>query len=536
MFYYKNLIETKLRCPICKHRYSNPRLLPCGETVCFECISKREKCKLCSEYHEESENGFPLNRLIIELLEMVPIQVSRGVLFDRVSAFADKLYVQLNDLEEKYLNSERVFETHCDLMINEVDVRCDSLIEEVNKVRDKIINELNDYKQNLGEKSLDKSIASYLKSGLARLKNIKTNLEVETCLNEKNLNDWQKELLKIDNDYNFYEYKLKYNTFSGKLIDYNTENNFKNFNIEDLLPKIDIKSMNQLLNIQEFNGGKFIKISLEDYTRKDLHLNPFEIDKLSNSRLVVCFRYYDPKLTQFSIEIFIFKYDLNLKKMIKLSSVYLEKRRLESVLCYNDQVFVSTIDGLNHIISIYSDSLKETSFMKIDDYYSFFCVKNNFVYKLHHNDPSIYSKYNYIKRVNENVEDKFDELKKLSKDYQVWNVFTDNKKLYFTNQANDKMIVFNEETQKIEKVFQINTSNCEIRLDDIGRLIIIDRRTKVLRVYKDNNHLFKENDNINLILEQELLLPENFIDSFCISNDGYLVCANMDTISLSFFK
>jgi hypothetical protein len=38
MFYEYEKIENQLKCPICLDKYVSPRILPCGKTLCQNCI------------------------------------------------------------------------------------------------------------------------------------------------------------------------------------------------------------------------------------------------------------------------------------------------------------------------------------------------------------------------------------------------------------------------------------------------------------------------------------------------------------------
>jgi hypothetical protein len=55
-------------CPICTNKFVEPRLLPCGETICTECAQKQlrnKKCPFCQEAHNIA--NLPLNKLINRL-------------------------------------------------------------------------------------------------------------------------------------------------------------------------------------------------------------------------------------------------------------------------------------------------------------------------------------------------------------------------------------------------------------------------------------------------------------------------------------
>ena len=71
MFYEEKEINDIIICQYCKLKYKDPRILPCGRSLCFDCIelliNKDENkietinCPICNENHEKPEIGFYKN-------------------------------------------------------------------------------------------------------------------------------------------------------------------------------------------------------------------------------------------------------------------------------------------------------------------------------------------------------------------------------------------------------------------------------------------------------------------------------------------
>ncbi len=60
-------------CPFCKNELDDPRLLPCGITLCSDCINKNTKnkklsCFDCKEKHEVPKNGFEVPKTNSQVL------------------------------------------------------------------------------------------------------------------------------------------------------------------------------------------------------------------------------------------------------------------------------------------------------------------------------------------------------------------------------------------------------------------------------------------------------------------------------------
>jgi len=64
MFYDKYKVNNVLLCKNCQEQLDEPKILPCGKTVCSLCASKIKMngnefdCLLCKNKHEMPKNGF----------------------------------------------------------------------------------------------------------------------------------------------------------------------------------------------------------------------------------------------------------------------------------------------------------------------------------------------------------------------------------------------------------------------------------------------------------------------------------------------
>ncbi len=76
MFYEQNKIEPFLKCSKCYEKFDEPRVLPCGKTVCSLCLKtlitdkKKEgcfECCMCQASHNTNAE-FPVNELVKGLM------------------------------------------------------------------------------------------------------------------------------------------------------------------------------------------------------------------------------------------------------------------------------------------------------------------------------------------------------------------------------------------------------------------------------------------------------------------------------------
>ena len=89
MFHDSSKVNDILNCKKCTARLDEPRILPCGNSICSHCVSsiqlkenKEFQCLVCCELHEMHKNGLPLNKTVLEILSLETIQVSRGKTFN----------------------------------------------------------------------------------------------------------------------------------------------------------------------------------------------------------------------------------------------------------------------------------------------------------------------------------------------------------------------------------------------------------------------------------------------------------------------
>jgi hypothetical protein len=104
MFFEKDLLDSKLKCPKCMTTFQEPLLLPCGESICRSCLNalidcNELKCPFCASTHEQPEEGFPIQKLLLEILKIKPIRIYRGSLYDR----AEKLLTDIETYTKDFL-------------------------------------------------------------------------------------------------------------------------------------------------------------------------------------------------------------------------------------------------------------------------------------------------------------------------------------------------------------------------------------------------------------------------------------------------
>jgi len=153
MFYEQTKIDAFLWCGKCNEKFDEPRMLPCGYTVCNSCIktlvkttdkkSNRFKCSMCQGSHKNSE--FPVNKSLKNLMDASPSEVFRGDLVERFKANLNEIESRKVELEEILMNGADRVKEHCIELRLDVDLATETALEEIRQHRDTILKQIDDY-------------------------------------------------------------------------------------------------------------------------------------------------------------------------------------------------------------------------------------------------------------------------------------------------------------------------------------------------------------------------------------------------------
>lgn len=115
-FYYQDQIDECLICQNCGRLFENPKLLPCGESLCESCTKKIEQslsidvtnyiCPLCNRQHQYPEDGcFPVNRILVDLLKEKPNEFIQQDFMVSLAHNLDKNVKKVTELESMLSNN-----------------------------------------------------------------------------------------------------------------------------------------------------------------------------------------------------------------------------------------------------------------------------------------------------------------------------------------------------------------------------------------------------------------------------------------------
>lgn len=151
MFYKQSDIENHLSCGICKMMLRDPRVLPCGHTFCHKCLELDKfscvSCQTCQQSHTSPPSGFPVNSIIVMLLNEHPKKVNQSSKVRELRENLDKIVNKCAQVEKKSKSGSVEIEDFCQSLMNEVDIETELRLEEVRQNRDLLNKQIDDYRR-----------------------------------------------------------------------------------------------------------------------------------------------------------------------------------------------------------------------------------------------------------------------------------------------------------------------------------------------------------------------------------------------------
>lgn len=218
MFYQESKINKILKCQRCQKGLDEPRLLPCGNTICNCCIHLIEtqqitkftsefNCSLCNKAHTMPTEGFPINLAILHLMSEQPDEIYRSEHVETLKSNLKFMKNNLNQLDLDIENGSEKIVDHCIELRRLVQLSTEEKILELNKINETLISQIDDYEK--------EAIAKFQKETISLPDFFDNKNDIQLFLSETNdyLNSFRIDDKKV-NDTN--ERALQYKKFIGK--------------------------------------------------------------------------------------------------------------------------------------------------------------------------------------------------------------------------------------------------------------------------------------------------------------------------------
>ena len=156
MYFDSKQVNNLLNCIKCEGLIDEPRLLPCGNSICSYCSSsiqlannKEFQCLICNELHEMTQKGLPINKVLVNLLSFEPINVSRGKAFDSLQQIMIDILKKQNVFKHRLSNPTDYIKEHFIELRNEVQLATEQFHEQIDAINKELIDEIDEYENKL---------------------------------------------------------------------------------------------------------------------------------------------------------------------------------------------------------------------------------------------------------------------------------------------------------------------------------------------------------------------------------------------------
>ena len=130
MFFETNQVNDALICMNCEGRLEEPKILPCGETICSFCVSSLKvvdkifDCVACKQKHEMPKDGLLNNIALLKILSIKPSKISRGKVFDALQDSLNQIRMNINLIKHGVNKRDDYVKEHCIELKNNHSISC----------------------------------------------------------------------------------------------------------------------------------------------------------------------------------------------------------------------------------------------------------------------------------------------------------------------------------------------------------------------------------------------------------------------------
>lgn len=154
MFFSEDEINSNLNCDQCSERLDEPRLTPCGASICKLCaeqikiVNNEFKCTLCAQVHPFlSSSELPVNKKLLSLLNLKANEVHRSDSVRTLKLRLNDLQVRIDQLKFGLNNGADKIKEHCINLRSEVQLATELIVKQIYDFNDEFIEKINLYEK-----------------------------------------------------------------------------------------------------------------------------------------------------------------------------------------------------------------------------------------------------------------------------------------------------------------------------------------------------------------------------------------------------
>ena len=154
MFYEETKLNEELTCNKCRERLDDPRILPCGDTICSDCVlsirvadNNKFDCLICEKKHTMPDDGLPVNKKLLAILSLKPSEVYRGQIVQKLKEALNEIHKKSTQLTFGSNNGIYQIKEHCINLKNELQLSTEEAIKQINEYNLELIKEIEQYEK-----------------------------------------------------------------------------------------------------------------------------------------------------------------------------------------------------------------------------------------------------------------------------------------------------------------------------------------------------------------------------------------------------
>ena len=151
MFFEESEINSIINCYKCQERLDDPRILPCGDTVCSRCVATihvnngQFDCLICDKKHLMDEHGLMVNKMALNLLSKQPKEVYRSRLVELLKDKLSEIRNKITSISFGINNSVDTINEYCKELRSDVQLATEEAIQQLNEHSDQLILQIENY-------------------------------------------------------------------------------------------------------------------------------------------------------------------------------------------------------------------------------------------------------------------------------------------------------------------------------------------------------------------------------------------------------
>jgi hypothetical protein len=152
MFYTQQQLLNKFECLGCEETLMDPRNLPCGQCLCNNCIELRLPqaqygkfdCLGCENRHSIPDDGFPVNKILVSLLNEKPEGQFKMNSFEIFKEELEEMKDTLDTLICKVRIGDKCVDEYCEIIKSQIEMQTKSIIRKIEKCKKTLLNDVDE--------------------------------------------------------------------------------------------------------------------------------------------------------------------------------------------------------------------------------------------------------------------------------------------------------------------------------------------------------------------------------------------------------